>query len=137
MIGPQPQPFARILLAVVIRILPAAPRDRYREELRAELAELGWMSQLFQAGTLLIGSFSLRKALAQVDVIEDLTVTKSWRCRLGRHHYLPAQDDNPEMRGRAYLRCDRCGKPKDPPEYGAPPPGMFSAGGAVGGGGGG
>src|SRR4051794_25135090 len=133
MIGPQPQPFARLLLMVVIRFLPAPSRDRYREEFRAEFAELGWSSQFFQAGTLLAGSFSLRRALRQVDVIEDLTVAKSWRCRLGRHHYLPVQDDNPEMRGRHYLRCDRCGKPKDPPEYGAPPPAGMAFNGTVGG----
>ena len=133
MIGPQPQPFARLSLAVVIRVLPAASRDRYREEFRAELAELPWMSQLFQAGTLLVGSFSLRKALRQVDVIEDLTSARDWRCRLGLHHYHPVQDDNPEMRGRAYLRCDRCGKPKDPPEYGAAPPTGMAFNGTVGG----
>ncbi len=56
---------------------------------------------------------SLRKALSRVDVIEDLTVGKHWRCRLGRHHHLRVQDDNPEMRGRSYLRCDRCGGTKD------------------------
>ncbi|MGS0683660.1 hypothetical protein ACVBEQ_00660 [Nakamurella sp. GG22] len=121
MIGPRPHLPARLLLGVVVLVLPAASRDRYREEFRSELAELGGMSQVFQAGTLLVGSFSLRKALRQVDVIEDLTVGKSWRCRLGRHHYLPAQDDNPEMRGRHYLRCDRCGKPKDKDEYGPMP----------------
>jgi len=59
MIGPQPQPFARLLLMAVIRFLPAPSRDRYREEFRAEFAELGWSSQFFQAGTLLAGSFSL------------------------------------------------------------------------------
>jgi hypothetical protein len=120
-IGPRPHPPARLLLAVVVLVLPAASRDRYREEFRAELAELAWMSQVFQAGTLLVGSFSLRKALGKVDVIEDLTGAKSWRCRLGRHHYLIAQDDNAEMRGRHYLRCDRCGKPKDKDKYGPMP----------------
>ena len=93
------------MLGVVVLVLPSGVEGPYREELRAELAELAWMSQFFQAGTLLVGSFSLRRALGQVDVIEDLTVAMSWRCRLGRHRYLPAQDDNPEMRGRAYLRC--------------------------------
>jgi len=122
-IGPRPHAPARLLLAVVVLVLPAASRDRYREEFRAELAELGWSSQFFQAGTLLAGSFSLRRALGQVDVIEDLTVAKSWRCRLGRHHYLPVQDDNPEMRGRPYLRCDRCDRPKDKKEYKPMPPG--------------
>ncbi len=121
MIGPRPHPPARLLLAAVVLVLPAASRDRYREEFRSELAELPLWSQLFQAGTLLVGSLPLRKALRQVDVIEDLTSARDWRCRLGRHHYLPAQDDNPEMRGRHYLRCSRCGKPKDKDEYGPMP----------------
>ena len=55
-----------------------------------------------------------------MDVVEDPTLQSHWRCRLGRHHYRQVQDDNPEMRGHSYLRCDRCGKPKDPPEYGKP-----------------
>lgn len=55
-----------------------------------------------------------------MDVIQDQAVGSDWRCRLGRHHYRQVQDDNPEMRGRAYLRCDRCSKLKDPPEYGKP-----------------
>ncbi len=131
MIGPRPHPPASWILALVVLVLPGVSRDRYREEFRAELAELAWTSQVFQAGTLLMGSFSLRKALGQVDVIEDLTMARSWRCRLGLHRYLPVQDDNPEMRGRAYLRCDLCGKPKDPPEYGAPPPMRAFGGGAA------
>ena len=87
MIGPRPHPPARLLLAAVVLVLPAASRDRYREEFRSELAELPLWSQLFQAGTLLVGSLPLRKALRQVDVIEDLTSARDWRCRLGRHHY--------------------------------------------------
>ena len=55
-----------------------------------------------------------------MDVIQDPTVKIDRRCRLGRHHYLQVQDDNPEMRGHSYLRCDRCGKPKDRNEYGKP-----------------
>ncbi len=98
---------------MVVQILPTTSRDRYREEFRSELSELGPAAQLFQAGTLLVGSVSLRKALSGMDVIEDLTVTRSWRCRLGRHHYVRVQDDNPEMRGRSYERCARCGKTGD------------------------
>jgi len=118
MIGPRPHVPARWVLAVVVSVLPAGSRDRYREEFRAELAELGPLSQLFQAGTLLVGSVSLRKALSGMDVIEDLTMGKTWWCRLGRHHYLPVQDDNPEMPGRTFLRCSGCQKPKE-----LPPPG--------------
>lgn len=39
-----------------------------------------------------------------------------WRCHVGRHHYVTAQDDNPEMRGHIYLECTRCGK--QDPDYG-------------------
>jgi hypothetical protein len=66
-----------------------------------------------------------------VDVSESVTEKASWRCRIGRHHYLPVQDDNPEMRGRSYLRCTRCGKPKDPPEFGPMPPKTLGAAGGA------
>ncbi len=129
MIGPRPTAIAGLLLAVVLLVLPAPSRERYREEFRSELSELNAFSQLFQAGTLLVGSVSLRKALSGMDVIEDLTVTLSLRCRLGRHRYMPVQGDNPEMRGHRYLRCDVCGKPKDETEYPPlPPTGMGAAG---------
>ena len=131
MIGPHPQLPARWLLAVVVLVLPAGSRERYREEFRAEFSELGRLSQVFQAGTLLVGSVSLRKALSGVDVIEDLTASRNVWCRLGRHHYLHVQDDNPEMRGRGYLRCARCGKPKDRAQY-EPPTYLTRFGGPLG-----
>ena len=34
----------------------------------------------------------------------------SWLCRTGRHHWIGVPDDNPEMRGQAYLQCTKCGK---------------------------
>jgi hypothetical protein len=114
MIGPRPHLPARWLLAVVVLVVPAPSRDRYREEFRAELPELGLLSQVFQAGTLLVGSVSLRQALINVDGIEDLVLKKDWRCRLGRHQYMPVQDDNPEMPKHPFLRCIRCHKPKEP-----------------------
>ena len=58
---------------------------------------------------------------------------KSWLCRTGRHHWIGVQDDNPEMRGGAYVQCTKCGKRKDPPHYGVMPP---TALGGWGGGGG-
>ena len=39
----------------------------------------------------------------------------SWICKAGRHHWIGVPDDNPEMRGQAYLQCTKCGKRKDPP----------------------
>jgi len=55
-----------------------------------------------------------------------------WRCHLRRHHYVVKLDDNPEMRGTAYLECARCGKKKDPNSYGPMPPGAVNPGIAMG-----
>jgi hypothetical protein len=112
-IGPRPCPPARLLLWLTVPAIPMVFRDRYREEFGAELADLRPPAQVFHAGSLLVGSVSLRRALSQVNVIEDLTVQRSRRCRLGRHHYFGVADDNPEVRGRLFLKCERCGRTKD------------------------
>ena len=129
MIGPHPIGPARGLIALTVLVLPGAARDRYREEFRTELSELGALAQIGQAVSLLFGSIPLRQALQERDVIVTAQVKKDWRCRMGRHHYVGVQDDNPEMRGRGYLRCTRCGKPKDPPTYGVMSPTALGAGG--------
>ena len=120
MVGPRPIAPARWMIVVTIAVLPADSRDRYREELRTELAEFGWQWQVPQAISLLVGSIALRRALNERDLPDSIVEKRDWRCRLGRHRYVVRQDDNPEMRGRGYLQCVRCGKPKDPPEYGPP-----------------
>ena len=128
MIGPQPAAPARWILATALLVLPSGEiRDRYREELRVELSEIGGGAQVFQASSLLVGSLKLRSAVKDRDLPVE-SPRPNWRCRIGRHTYLLVQDDNPEMRGRAYYRCARCGKPKDPPTYGPPPPGMLGDG---------
>ena len=58
---------------------------------------------------------------------------KDMRCRLGRHHYVGVQDDNPEMRGQGHLECTRCGHIKDIDSYGPMPPEALGGGGAGGG----
>jgi hypothetical protein len=125
----RPTAGARWLIALVVLVLPPDVRDRYREELGTEVAELGRVSQLTQAGSLLAGSLSLRNALTSRDLPPVVTERVDWRCRIGRHRYVVRQDDNSEMRGRSYLRCTRCGKPKDPPSYGVMPPTALGAGG--------
>ena len=55
-----------------------------------------------------------------MDVTQNKTVSSDRHCVLGRHHYRQVADDNPEVRGGTYLRCERCGKAKDRPEYGKP-----------------
>ena len=50
----------------------------------------------------------------------EATMTKpqDWRCHLGRHHYAPTLDDNPEVRAQLVLVCTRCGKHEDGPYQG-------------------
>lgn len=55
-----------------------------------------------------------------------------WRCHVGHHHYVTRLDDNPEVRGQAYLECTRCGKKNDPPTYGPMPPTALGNGVAMG-----
>jgi hypothetical protein len=129
MIGPRPVLPARGLISLTVIVLPSDARDRYREEFGSELSELGALAQISQASSLLFGSIPLRQALRERDVILTAQVKNDWRCRIGRHHYFGVQDDNPEMRGRGYLRCIRCGKPKDPPTYGVMPPTALGRGG--------
>jgi len=117
-IGPRPVLPARWLLGIVVRVLPAHARDRYREEFRTELAELSVPAQIAQALSLLAGSVALRTALTSRELPTLGGTRRSWRCRLGRHRYIGRESDNPEMRGVGYLQCVRCGKRKDPPSYG-------------------
>lgn len=122
MIGPRPIAPARWLVAAAVLVLPADARDRYREEFRSELTELSSVAQIPNAASVLRGSIALRYALKERSVTLTEKPEKDWRCRIGRHHYIAKQDDNPEMRHIIYLECTRCGKPKDPPEYGPVPP---------------
>lgn len=99
---------ARLLVAGSVAVLPADSRDRYREEFGTELALLGSGQQMGQAGSLLLGAVALRRALQE----RELPLRGSprpLRCRVGRHGYVRHNDDNPERRGRPYLRCVRCG----------------------------
>jgi len=121
MIGPRPVAVARCLLSVTVLVLPADTRDRYREEFRTELCELGRISQFPEAASLLRGSIALRQALREREMPDTDHAKMDWRCHLGRHHYVRELDDNPEVRGQSVLVCTRCGKHEDGPP--APGPG--------------
>ncbi|HEY5113893.1 MAG TPA: hypothetical protein VIJ00_00060 [Nakamurella sp.] len=118
MVGQRPMLAAGGLIALTVLVLPADVRERYREEFRTELAELGGVTQLLQAVSLVGGSLALRSALQDRELPNTIGPGIDWRCRLGRHRYVGRQDDNPEVRGQLFLQCIRCGKRKDPPSYG-------------------
>ncbi len=123
MIGPRPVAVARCLLCITVLVLPADTRDRYREEFRTELCELGRISQLPEAASLLRGSIALRQALKDRKMTDTDHTKLDWRCHLGRHHYVRKVDDNPEVRGQYVLICTRCGKHEDGPGSGPGPVG--------------
>jgi hypothetical protein len=127
MIGPRPGPAARYLIAMTIVVLPADARDRYREEFRTELCELGFIAQIAVAASLLRGSIFLRRALMEREMVAAEPRRVDWRCHLGRHHYVRKVDDNPDMHGQTYLECTRCGRHEDGPPA-RPPLGPRAAG---------
>ena len=117
MSGPHPVPPAAGVIALTVLVLPHDARDRYREEFRTELSELGALAQIGQAISLLAGSLALRQALQERDVLVVPQVKRQWRCRLGRHHYVGVQDDNPEMRGQARHHVIKTSGPQAAPSH--------------------
>jgi len=91
-------------------------RDRYREEFRSELSELRWPAQMWQAGSIVMGAGALRHALMAREVTMTEKAHRDWRCRIGRHAYIGLRDENPELYGRPYQACVRCGIRFEPPE---------------------
>jgi hypothetical protein len=114
MIGPRPVLPARGLISLTVIVLPRDTRDRYREEFRTELCELRTPAQIVQAAGILACSLQLRRALGDRDVVVTETMKRDWRCRIGRHSYVRRRDDNPEMYGRPYHHCVRCGERFEP-----------------------
>ncbi len=111
MIGPRPAAPARWLLGVAVLALPSgAVRDRYREEFRTELCQLGGAGQVRQAASLCRGAVALRHAVADPDLPVASSARRTLRCRLGRHTFVARRDDNPERKGRPYHVCVRCGE---------------------------
>jgi hypothetical protein len=128
MIGPRPVAVARYLIAITVMVLPGDTRDRYREEFRTELSELGGAAQIAEAASLLRGAFALRQALEEREMDKIGIPKTDWRCHLGRHRYVRKVDDNPEVRGQSVLECTRCGKHEDGPPDSSGAAGLRAAG---------
>lgn len=124
MTPPLPPGFVRIpnvvagaLIWLAVRPLPAAHRDRYREEYRAEVCCLGGRRQVSEAASLLAGSFALYQALSKDDMTTDLSSGKPFFCRIGRHHYQTVTGDNLENRKDRHRECEYCGHVKEMDMY--------------------
>lgn len=119
------------VVSVGVRLLPSDHRDRYYDEFRADLCLVPRGRQLGHALGLLAGALPLRRALAEHSQEELPMSHVYWKCRLGRHHYLLVNDDNPENRASTHLECTRCLKLKEIKEY-VPTDGRYLAGGGIG-----
>src|SRR3954447_26187988 len=93
-----PNAAAAALIWLAVRPVPAAHRDRYSDEFRAEVCCLRGRQQVTEAASVLAGSFRLSRALQEDDMTTDLTHGKPIACRLGHHHYQIVGGDNAENR---------------------------------------
>lgn len=109
---PTPSVPAALLLTLAVRVVPAAERDRYDAEFRAELCSLTVRRQIATAASLLAGSFALRRALSDPEKGATMSTHKPLRCWV-HHDYQRFNDDNPENRRNQHLECARCGKFKE------------------------
>ncbi len=124
---------ASAMVFIAVLALPSTCRDRYRDEFRAELCCLPVGRQILEAAGLLAGTVALRHALKEEDMSTSPEPARHLTCRIGRHHYLFIDDENPEDRRIHHLECRDCGKVKDPgPDY-QPTDGTWLAKGSLGG----
>lgn len=98
------------VVALALRAVPAGPaRERYRQELVAEMYGMEVRVQRHHALGVLRSALALRVALTnpkRTTTKEAMMMKKRWRCRLGIHQYTPATTDD----GGHYTRCQWCGK---------------------------
>lgn len=106
--------WARGLIVLATRPLPAAARGRYRREFRADLHGMSRTAQANYASHVLACSLPLRLAIrsgGKMSIFGEIDMVtrrrRPLRCRLNLHHdwHGESADD-----GTRYLRCRRCGK---------------------------
>jgi len=105
------------VVAIAVRVLPAAHRDRYSDEFRADLSVLMIGRQLPYAFGALVSAVPLRRAIKETDSDEAARSVVYWKCRWGRHRWVRVNDDNPEQRKGIHKECTRCLKLKDINEH--------------------
>jgi len=108
---------AGAVVAIAVRILPAAQRDRYSDEFRADLSVLMIGRQLPYAVGALVSAVPLRRAIKETDSDEAARSVVYWKCRWGVHRWMVFNDDNPEQRKGTHKECTRCLKLKDINEH--------------------
>ncbi len=107
----RPGRIASGLVVLSVRMLPAESRARYGEEFRADLRFIPAGRQPIVAMSLLLGAWQLARAIRQGSPVAHVGgPARSWRGRLGMHHYAMAGDGNPENGRAMHLECGRCAR---------------------------
>jgi len=105
------------LVAIAVWVLPTPCRDRYSDEIRADLSILTRGRGLPYALGTLGGAVRLRRAIVATDTTRAARSVIYWKCRLGRHKWSVVNDENPEQRKNTHRECSRCLKIKDSTEF--------------------
>jgi hypothetical protein len=97
-------------VAVAVRALPPGRRDRYRQEFEAEMYDMSAGERFRLACGVLSRAVSLRAALAESPMEDDVDRKTTWwgrlRCRLGQHDWAQTRAET----GEYYHICTRCGR---------------------------
>jgi len=110
-----PSRSANLLVALAVRALPPAHRERYSREFYGEMFGMSHARQVGYGLALVVHSTRLALALDERDPTADAsTQRRDWRCRLRRHHYVSRNNPDAETKEAAfYEQCKRCGRIRD------------------------
>jgi hypothetical protein len=98
---------ASVTRGVLHAIPPGAARDRWQQELVAELYGLSSRQQVRHTLGVVTRAPALRAAVTDRDrIIEEDVMRKPIRCRMHLHKFRVASTED----GSRFLRCRRCGK---------------------------
>ncbi len=109
-----PSRSANLLIALAVRALPPAHRERYMREFYGEMFGMSRARQVGFGLALVAHSTGLALALDEPDPTADVSSRRDWRCALHRHHYVTRNNPDAETRQAAfYEQCARCGRIRD------------------------
>ncbi len=109
-----PSRAANLLIALAVRALPPAHRERYVQEFYGEIFGMSRARQVGYCLTLVVHSTRLALALDERDPTAEESARRDWRCALRRHHYVTRNNPDAETKVAAfYEQCARCARIRD------------------------
>jgi hypothetical protein len=109
--GHHPHAFlTRGVVSLAVHALPSGPvRERYHQELIADLYGKPWQRQYAEAWGVTTHMWALRAAVADVEPFmqKETAMHRTLLCRTNMHHTWRTYSTED---GQRYQRCSRCGK---------------------------